>query len=199
MSWSIGEIRSLALKAARGAGMEWGMAEEAGFALEWLERNALPGTKALAYYLSSYNASDESRHEYCPIMLGCRIADSNNWHLADKALVNQPLLITPFLASLAGDRVLQLAWLDTTIKLTESYAFPVSHGEFFTSQTTMRFTISIKKIRPNNLSKHEKSTRIPYTQSQPVKILSHLAHKTYAPATEASRIAGAGAGLNDND
>ena len=29
--------------------------------------------------------------------------------------------------------------------------------------------------------------------------LNALAFKTYAPSTEASRIAGAGAGLNDND
>ncbi|MGA0281445.1 MAG: hypothetical protein ACO3K9_07130, partial [Paracoccaceae bacterium] len=29
--------------------------------------------------------------------------------------------------------------------------------------------------------------------------LSALAHKTYAPATEESRLAGAGAGLSDND
>ena len=29
--------------------------------------------------------------------------------------------------------------------------------------------------------------------------LGRYAHKTYAPATEASRLSGAGAGLNDND
>jgi len=29
--------------------------------------------------------------------------------------------------------------------------------------------------------------------------LSDLASKTYVPATEASRLSGAGAGLNDND
>ena len=29
--------------------------------------------------------------------------------------------------------------------------------------------------------------------------LNSLAHKTYAPATEESRLAGAGAGLSDND
>jgi hypothetical protein len=32
-----------------------------------------------------------------------------------------------------------------------------------------------------------------------VTALQHFAGKTYAPATDESRLAGAGAGLNDND
>ena len=32
-SWSVSEASSLAIKAARGVGMPWGIAEEAGFAL----------------------------------------------------------------------------------------------------------------------------------------------------------------------
>ena len=31
------------------------------------------------------------------------------------------------------------------------------------------------------------------------KILNEYAHKTYAPATDESRLSGAGAGLSDND
>lgn len=36
------EVRSLVTKAARGAGMSWGMAEEAGWAADWLARRAMP-------------------------------------------------------------------------------------------------------------------------------------------------------------
>jgi len=32
-----------------------------------------------------------------------------------------------------------------------------------------------------------------------IAVLTRFAHNTYAPATEASRLAGAGAGLSDND
>lgn len=45
--WSYSEIEQLCLKAARGAGMSWGLAEEAGFASAWLFRRGLDGPGAL--------------------------------------------------------------------------------------------------------------------------------------------------------
>lgn len=51
-SWSIGETRALAVKAARGSGMPWGMAEEAGYACAWLENHCLPGVTALSALLN---------------------------------------------------------------------------------------------------------------------------------------------------
>ena len=36
MSWSLSEIGALATKAARGSGMDWGLADEAGYAVKWL-------------------------------------------------------------------------------------------------------------------------------------------------------------------
>ena len=55
-----------------------------------------------------------------------------------------------------------------------------------------------------NLSESDTQTLYPSPLSREVSaeainILESFAHKTYAPATEASRIAGAGAGLTDND
>ena len=58
MSWSLGEIRALAIKAARGAGMPWGMAEEAGFASHWLLQQGLPGTELLATLLTLHDKTD---------------------------------------------------------------------------------------------------------------------------------------------
>ncbi len=58
MSWSIAEVRALAVKAARGVGMPWGMAEEAGFACQWLEQHSLPGSSMLVKLLLRY---DEQR------------------------------------------------------------------------------------------------------------------------------------------
>ena len=54
MSWSLGETGALALKAARGAGMTWGLAEEASEAVVWLQARGLPGVSALCRYLSWY-------------------------------------------------------------------------------------------------------------------------------------------------
>jgi hypothetical protein len=41
--------------------------------------------------------------------------------------------------------------------------------------------------------------RVESTASECIATLTRFAHNTYAPATEASRLAGAGAGLSDND
>ena len=51
MSWSLGEVRALAVKAARGSGLPWGLAEEAGFAVQWLEARGGPGVEALSQYI----------------------------------------------------------------------------------------------------------------------------------------------------
>ena len=42
-------------------------------------------------------------------------------------------------------------------------------------------------------------SRVPVTASACITVLNSFAKNTYAPATEASRLAGAGAGLDDND
>ncbi|MAE12157.1 MAG: hypothetical protein CMN35_02945 [SAR116 cluster bacterium] len=51
MSWSLGETAALALKAARGAGMSWGLAEETAASVVWLHSRGLPGISALCSYL----------------------------------------------------------------------------------------------------------------------------------------------------
>ena len=57
MSWSLGEVGALAVKAARGAGMPWGLADETGFAVKWLQARSLPGVTALCRYLSRYDGA----------------------------------------------------------------------------------------------------------------------------------------------
>ena len=45
----------------------------------------------------------------------------------------------------------------------------------------------------------ERMTRIPDTDAPSIDVLVLFAARTYAPATEASRLSGAGAGTTDND
>jgi hypothetical protein len=52
VSRTLSEIRATATKAARGAGHDWGMAEEAGVATRVLESHDLPGVHVLARLLS---------------------------------------------------------------------------------------------------------------------------------------------------
>ena len=48
MHASLNEIESLCKKAARGAGLSWGLAEEAGKAARWLSAHGLDGPGVLA-------------------------------------------------------------------------------------------------------------------------------------------------------
>ena len=87
VSWSVGEARALAIKAARGVGMTWGEAEEAGFALGWLTRHNAPGITAICRYLSFYDQSVKSGDAplrwldksaqgwFCPIGIGAALSD----------------------------------------------------------------------------------------------------------------------------
>ena len=58
MSWSLGEVQALAVKAARGAGLSWGVAEEAGYAVRWLQANGAPGLTALANLLQDFGSAE---------------------------------------------------------------------------------------------------------------------------------------------
>ena len=61
------EIESLCTKAARGAGMAWGLAEEAGYAAGWLTSRGLDGAGLLAGQLRS--AQGKSWQEICPVVV----------------------------------------------------------------------------------------------------------------------------------
>ena len=111
MSWSLGETGALAIKAARGAGFAWGLAEDAGFAVVWLQARGLPGAPALCSYLSWYAANNHRQDEQtgrCPLLTGAAISDgviSTPQHAQDEidlGLVRTPLLLLPFISNLDG-------------------------------------------------------------------------------------------------
>lgn len=90
VSWSLGEIEALAIKAARGAGLTWGVAQEAGYAVRWLQASGAPGVAALANLLQDY-----ANGEYAEI--GRRAIDSCNSYIgtamatdADSIQQNRP-------------------------------------------------------------------------------------------------------------
>jgi hypothetical protein len=58
--WSLNEIEALAGKAARGAGYDWGLAEEAGQSVRWLEARDFRGADALMAAINAGAASERS-------------------------------------------------------------------------------------------------------------------------------------------
>ena len=120
---SLNEIQSQAAKAARGAGLPWGVAEEAGRAARWLEARGLAGLSALDGALAGLSAPDWRGGVPAPagdvwraeagetdgLLAGMTVADRAGLPLpfaAGGALVLEavrwPLLAVPFLAGVAG-------------------------------------------------------------------------------------------------
>ncbi len=67
---ALSELRSLITKAARGAGLGWGMAEEAGWAAEWLARRGMPAADWAALWLAARMNGSVS-----PVEVGAALAD----------------------------------------------------------------------------------------------------------------------------
>ena len=123
MLCSLNEIRALATGAARGAGLPWGVADEAGRAARWLEARGLAGLSALDGALERLSETDWRRCVPVPegavwraesgeidgLLAGMTLADRAGGPLpfsGGSALVlagvSRPLLAVPFLASVAG-------------------------------------------------------------------------------------------------
>ena len=207
MSWSLGETAALALKAARGAGMSWGLAEETAASVVWLHSRGLPGISALCSYLGQYlgqhlgqAAAPQSPEGGCPIMTGCALIDGmmdvpeTSSQTLDLGHVHAPLLLLPFVARLEpGHYWLQASGLPGPVSITEGDGWQ-SHC----LRGSGSCTVSLGD-RPQVNSALEMITRVDGRFTCCVDRLDVYAHRNYAPATGQSRMSGAGAGLTDND
>ena len=208
-SWSVGETRSLTVKAARGVGMPWGIAEEAGFALDWLVRHGAPGVTAMCRYLSFYATGIEQGRTpvtmpgtegdgwVCPLGFGTALSDGAINLPDGEFRLREPMILIPFLAACAGSGAVRLTIGDISIDIS-SDGF---HSEMIThSLLIAEAECRIASIADNDLpATTHPVNRVGSTMTECIAVLTRYAHNTYAPATEASRLAGAGAGLSDND
>lgn len=98
---ALSELRSLVTKAARGAGLSWGLAEEAGWAAEWLARRGLPAADWATIWLAARIDGAVS-----PVEVGAALADAcaGASAIRDKALPDDlvaPGYLLPFLHRIA--------------------------------------------------------------------------------------------------
>ena len=120
---SCNEVSALCMKAARGAGMSWGLAEEAGFAAAWLVQHGVDGPEYLYRHLVQAQGQSwqslcptvtpgdwqaPAGHALCPIALGATLCDYASLPegvgvgCSDKiGPVDHPVLLIPFLVSCA--------------------------------------------------------------------------------------------------
>ena len=107
VSLSQGEATAIVVKAARGFGLSWGLAEEAGWALCQLGQY---GNDPLSWFERAFNGPTEN----CPITIGATLMDhaplpnSDAQLGGDLGLIRMPILLIPFLrqsAELVGHRL----------------------------------------------------------------------------------------------
>ncbi|WP_375553861.1 DUF3726 domain-containing protein [Roseovarius mucosus] len=196
MQLSLSEITALATKAARGAGLSWGEAEEAGWACGWLARAGLPGTAMLLRVL-------ERRDATCPLLKGIVLMDHAGLPEGPCALpvtlqdVVEPLLLVPFLARVA-ERLgapLDLDLGSQTICLTGSEPVPDlsamrGMGDCSGAEVTISLAKSSAAAAPGQFD--GRIDRDVWTT------LDGLALLTTVPASDVSRQR-AGAQSSDND
>ena len=217
MLCSLNEIRALATGAARGAGLPWGVADEAGRAARWLEARGLSGLSALDGALDSMAATDWRRGFPVPegavwraesgemegLLAGMTLADRAGGPLpfsGGSALVlagvRRPLLAVPFLAGVA-----EVSGARLTVSLgarTPAIAIgPQSVSEACLALAGLAFaeTVRIEKsgdgAMPHDLPRLDGS--IPVDREVYAR-LARRAARTHVPESAESRERGAGAG-----
>lgn len=213
MSYALNEVEALAKRAVRGVGMSWGTAEEAAKATRWLCRNGIDGTGGLSALLEhnqgkaeqylrpaetsgTWRAADATH--LCPLLAGAALSDCAA-KLKDAPIAMQqvsfPAFLFPFMASAAAqlECVLTLE-CEAGSASTDGHLLALTNDALLQATST-DIVIRIGDLTGNILSQVSRAT----PAREAWHTLNTYAHKTYAPATEASRLAGAGAGLSDND
>lgn len=215
---SLAEMEALAVKAARGAGLSWGMAEEAGAAVRWLAAHGLPGPDVLLRHLEAFDGC--TWDAIAPVVQGraWRTAGGGALSplaagaaLADRAMfpdtfeagplrlekLADPALLLPFVAMAAdtSGRPLRVGWEDLAVVVTGDRI----RFEAATAGVEDRLAIAVSITGAEAASAGHDAEAAP--RRVPVAVwqgLDRLAFRTYVPASAASR-AGAGAAATDND
>jgi hypothetical protein len=218
---SLNEIETMVWKAARGAGLAWGLAEEMGQAARWLADRGFDWAEPLVAALTEaerrggrlpppFLSDDDAwepalgEAEASPILCGPLVTDIASDLGTARPLVfrgvAQPLLMLPFAAGAATELGSSL-----TLRIDDTVFYLVGNGTegpatFPNAPSAERVVLSMEDRPPGEplASFNAGAPRRPI----PAELLAQLeawVHRTYVPASAGSRLAGAGAGLTDND
>ena len=208
MIYSLNEIDSQCKKAARGAGFEWGHAEDIGKAMRWLAAYDLPGTALLAAYLNEYTSNQiticqpvlngqtytnvNGTGKLCPIITGAWLCDSatieENSQLSFEHL-RFPLLLMPFLSQIAISiqQTLTFEYHSTRLQFSNGF-LKVTDNDALNCHLVEK---AILTMNEDIIEGKPAAVVGQKTKKSDWDILSQYAFHTYVRATEASRL-GAG-------
>ena len=214
MNYSLNETEAMAKRAARGAGYSWGLAEEAGKAVRWLCINGLDGCGILARLLDRVDtgratglspmsvAEDWSgaSGQLCPLIAGASLSDHASL-LRDREIVMRnvlfPALVLPFAAAAAAtsETAVSVNWDGKETVCLASGLCRANNGAALAALKCTDLRVTLGGTAGPAIAPARRTS----PAAADLAILNRFAHRTYAPATEASRLLGAGAGMTDND
>ena len=207
---SLGETFSLCQKAARGAGMAWGMADECGRAGRWLLRNHLP-LSPLALLLESRAtvgfANPDARPLsaaspgclLCPLSAGALLRDESRRLIREGecGLKNtaHPILLAPFLAGVGAPVMLEWAGAKMILSGGDVWIAGGADGLLLESAPDVRVAVCGMDSIPSGWRAPDFMSADDDSWAR----LTRLAARILVPSGGESRARGAGAGLTDND
>ncbi|MCB1452173.1 MAG: DUF3726 domain-containing protein [Rhizobiaceae bacterium] len=216
MNLSLNEIEALCKKAARGAGMSWGLAEEAAKAARWLSAQGMEGPALLAAQLRLNDGTDYAQlaprieadrwssagRSMCPLIAGATLSDHAQLITGGSAIVLEavscPVLLAPFASRLASSRgeAVALSWPGCHLYFDAAGTMFCGPASDPSAGDVVAVTC---EISPAQVNSSVVKGPAPAVAEAVLSYLTGLASRTYVPATEASRAQGAGSTLSDND
>lgn len=205
MKVSFNELKSMSKGAARGAGFDWGYAEEISFAVVWLAKNGYNSATTLLTFLDNktiyppINTNEiiwtNDKGDLDPIKTGVALLDLNISKPIVLESIFLPLLIVPFVSQLENAMLLK----GNNFKLVIKNGFIDNKAKCLPSKSDILKISSIQETQVfNKIEKYPLVKRCKVDDDVWSR-LEELTYRTYAPVTDESRILGAGSGLSDND
>ena len=200
----------LAQRAAKGAYMPWGLAEDAGASIAWLARHRIRAIQAfvelleanegkncadMAPQLSCKRSNSEENGCVCPILAGAYLSDqgggSLNAGMIEIRSLQSPVLIAPFLAWVADDLecCLEVHWPGTGLLVGPASVKVLSGAERIGISRRQDVKISVSTESPEISAAEISRIRI---SDRNRAILEEFVQRTYLPESEHSMASGAG-------
>jgi hypothetical protein len=211
---SLNEVESLAAKVGRGGGLTWGLAEELSRGARRLVEAGLPWAEALAGLAGVYPSwrapdpaivqawrerRDAPTNEaaLCPLRLATLLMDDASI-LAKGSLrvgnVGLPLWLAGILAPVEAERGFRLDWPSASIESSVSgIALVAGEGDWLARRAVA--TITPLMVKRASAPRRRRAA----IDASTLRKLSAIAERIYVPASEASRVRGAGGGRVDGD
>jgi len=205
----------MAIRSTRGAGLSWGYSEDSGLAVRWLCAHGFDGCGALSALFGNPQEKSgtlggpreitstvwlPSGDRLCPIRAGATLSDAAYLLRTSEITLEAvavPVLILPFAAAAARmlEAEISFAWQKFSgwtdgqrLYVATDIAMPIQPG-------VPRVMVRLGQGSGIRVPRQSRAWPNPRDWSN----LEQLAERTYAPATDESRMLGAGAGLTDND